>query len=202
MGLFFNNQNISPAQHVHLNNQSSQKVLHNNVLVWQRRPDFLFSNGDQAAEWTGGWAATRWYPFYGTPNGVPRMDVRNGLSVDFSGTTINIKSAAADYNGQGARPNNKIDFTNIASLTMSFQLAWPGAQYRWVNLTVGDEETFVQYQPGGIKTVGFNTQNQPVGTYSITLDTRDITGFHHVIASVSSGDSGSQFINVWSITVT
>ena len=117
---------------------------------------------------------------------------------------MEVTSAAQNYNGQGIRPVNKIDLTYVKSIVMEFYIQWGSGTYRIVNLTVGDQESFVQYKNYGvIKTSGLSTNGQPHNsTLYLTLDTNSITGFHDVIASVSSGDSGNLSIIIRTIRLT
>ena len=204
MSIKLNNVAFNDGGIAKFNNVSLSAIKYDATQVWQSKPTFLFDNGDQAVAFTGGWVPTPWYPFYGNASGRPNMmDIRNNYEAKAENNYLFIRSAPGDYNGQGMKPANQIDFTNLNSIGMIFQIPGGNFTYAWANITVGDVSQFVQYSnAGAIKTVGLHYQDQPLDTdLWISLDTRDITGKHDLIISVSCGESRYVSARVYRVLV-
>lgn len=206
MALYFNGVNVPPSAHVYFNNKDCQKVFHNNQLVWQRVPDYLFKDGNTYPDWTGGWVSTPWYPFYGNPSGRPNMDNRNGKRIEV-GSSLIVESTYAQYNGQGIKPSKKIDFTNINHIEVQFSLEFGNYEYSWVNITIGNQSQFVQFSNSGtVATSGFNCSGPSQGVqlnkrYTITMDTRNISGSYDLILSYCCGESGNGRVHFYYVKI-
>ena len=202
MAYIFNGTTIPSSYNITFNSVSLKEYIHNNVSVWKKMPDYLFLNGNQYTEWTDGWVATPWYPMYGQASGVPTMSNGNGSSAS-AGSTLDVTSANANYNGQGIKPSKKIDFTNISYIDVTFAITYGNYEYSWANVTLADVASLTAFG-NGILTAGVllngKALNQQI--YTIRLDTRSISGSHDLILSYSSGDSRSGQLKFSSVKVT
>jgi len=155
-----------------------------NVIVWSDTPDFLYSWGNQNTDYTGGWANCYPYGLYGSSWWNTTYVSSPGWYNDY------VDFPMAGYpTVKTIITNNKIDFSNIKSLTFNgagitnYQLNWVmaltdgngGTIYRWV--TASSNPT-----PGDHYASGRD------GTF--TLDTSDFNGTANVAFGAYQSDAG------------
>jgi hypothetical protein len=165
-----------------------------NSLIYNNTPDYLYNAGNTMADFTKGWVACEWFPFYGGGNGTTAsMDKRNNGSVSFGQNSIKVTSTASAYNGQSVRTVAAVDLTDISRLQMNFKYLGSSGGSSYIKLWITPDLNFTQYKNHiCIYTTSGKTNTMTSGkNYSITLDTSGYTGAYYVFASGCSGESNN-----------
>lgn len=178
MALFYNNTQVSTANNVYLNSQSSNQVFYNNNLVWKKTfqafPGPTWEHYVNQNEGGAGHSAVS-----RTINGV--LELNGG------------------YSGSCAQCALLVDFTQYKTLTInvnngscSYGQFRFGAASTWINL----------YGANQIKMWENNnfTSWNPVGSKS--LDISDVSGTHYIVIYLYSGSYvAANWVNINSVVL-
>ena len=155
-------------------------------LIWQSTPDFLFRDGNQAIDVTGGWLFTE-----PTISHVSYWAPWDGGSVQQTASTMGFSTAGfpKTYNGAGMTTIGLVDFSSINYITLVFQYTTPlrigdvGSLYAGVTLTTQRTGT-LNTNTGIVVKRQLDLKNySPNTVYWVPLDFRSYVGSYYVVCN-------------------
>lgn len=90
-----------------------------NSLIYNSAPEYLFFDGDEYTDFTGGWTKAAYII-----NNSGGWDSRAGGNARVESGRIIVRTGSGQYNGSGMYTQNKIDMSAIETLTFHFVVNW------------------------------------------------------------------------------